>query len=202
MTFYICQFQWLRKIRSAVEGNESLYNITQACKKKVEWTLHVSILPLWILSRWIRIRSQNFPWAPQFSPSLGEMREILEIAVSVKAILVYAILNKTIMFSRMSSRLVRISMYNFPRIPQNSISLGEKVLSWAKFAISGRFYFCARKLIYFRILSSWIHIWRKKCFTVLQNFPSLGKMCNDKRSLQFLVAFLLYGEAYVFSSFE
>ena len=79
-------------------------------KKKVEWTLHVSILPLWILDRWIRTRSQNFPWTPQFSPSLGEMREILEISVSVEAILIYAILNKTIMFSRISSRLVRISL--------------------------------------------------------------------------------------------
>ena len=40
------------------------------------------------------------PWTPQFSPSLGEMREILEISVSVEAILIYAILNKMIMFSR------------------------------------------------------------------------------------------------------
>ena len=77
-------------------------------KKKVEWTLHVSIL--WILSRWIRTRSQNFPWTPQFSPSPGEMREILEISGSVKAILICAILNTTIMFSRISSRLVRISL--------------------------------------------------------------------------------------------
>ena len=37
---------------------------------------------------------------PQLSPSLGEMREILEILVSVKAILIYSILNKTLMFSR------------------------------------------------------------------------------------------------------
>ena len=117
------------------------------------------------------------------------MREILEISVSVKAILIYAILNKTIMLSRISSRLVRISLYNFPRVPQNSTSLGEKVLSRAKLAISGRFYFCARKLIYFRILSFWIHIWREKCSTVLQNFASLGKMCKDKGSLQFHVAF-------------
>ena len=79
-------------------------------QKEVEWTLLVSILPLWTLSRWIRTRSQNFPWTPQFSPSLGEMREILEISVSVKAILIYAILNKTIMFQRISSRLVRISL--------------------------------------------------------------------------------------------
>ena len=48
----------------------------------------------------------EFPWTLQFSPSLGEVREILEIAVSVKAILIYAILNKTIMFSRISSHLV------------------------------------------------------------------------------------------------
>ena len=52
----------------------------------------------------------EFPLDPQFSPSLEEMREILEISVSVKAILIYAILNKTIMFSRISSRLVRISL--------------------------------------------------------------------------------------------
>ena len=39
------------------------------------------------------------------------MREILEIPVSVEAILIYAILNKTIMFSRISSRSVRISLY-------------------------------------------------------------------------------------------
>ena len=84
--------------------------ITQAHKKKVKWTLHVSILHLWILSRWIRTRSQNFPWTPQFPPSLGEMREILEISVSLKAILIYAILNKTIIFSRISSRLVRVSL--------------------------------------------------------------------------------------------
>ena len=135
----------------------------------------MSILPLWILSRWIRTRSQSFPWTPQFSPSLGEMREILEISVSVKAILIYAILNKTIMFSRISSRLVRISLYNFSRVPQNSTNLGENVLSRAKLAISGRFYFCTRKLIYFRILSFWIHIWREKCSTVLQNLPSQGK---------------------------
>ena len=50
------------------------------------------------------------PGPPQFSPSLGEMREILEISVSVKAILIYAILNKTIMFSRISNRLVRLSL--------------------------------------------------------------------------------------------
>ena len=81
------------------------------------------------------------------------MRKILEISVSVKAIMIYAILNETIMFSRISSRLVRISLYNFPRVPQNSTSLGEKVLSRAKLAISGGFYFCARELIYFRILS-------------------------------------------------
>ena len=130
------------------------------------------------------------------------MREILEISVSVKSILIYAILNKTIMFSRISRCLVRISLYNFPRVPQNSTSLGEKVLSWAKLTVSGRFYFCARKLIYFRILSSWIHIWLKNCSTVLQNFPSLGKMCKDKGNLQFHVAFFVYGEAYVFSSFE
>ena len=43
-------------------------------------------------------------------PNLEEMREILEISVSVKAILIHAILNKTIMFSRISSRLVRISL--------------------------------------------------------------------------------------------
>ena len=79
-------------------------------QKKVEWTLHVSILPVWILSRWIRTRSQNFPCTPQFSPSLGEMREILEISVFVKVILIYAILNKTIMFSRISSRLFWISL--------------------------------------------------------------------------------------------
>ena len=94
--------------------SESCYEIgkkTQAHKKtKMEWTLHVSILPLWILGRWIRTRSQNFLWTPQFSPSLGEMREILEISVSVKAILIYGILNKTIMFSRISSRLVWISL--------------------------------------------------------------------------------------------
>ena len=52
----------------------------------------------------------EFPLDPQFSPSPGEMREILEISVSVKAILIYAILNKTIIFSRISNRLVRISM--------------------------------------------------------------------------------------------
>ena len=52
----------------------------------------------------------RLPLDPQFSSSLGEMREILEILVSVKAILIYAILNKTIMFSRISSRLVRISL--------------------------------------------------------------------------------------------
>ena len=137
----------------------------------MEWTLHVSILPLWILSRWIRTRSQNFPWTPQFSPSLGEMREILEISVSVKAILIYAILNKTIMFSHISSRLVRVSLYNFPRVPQNSTSLGEKVLSRAKLAISGRFYFCARKLIYFRnfeFLNSYL-TW--KMFHSTSEFP-------------------------------
>ena len=50
------------------------------------------------------------PGPPSFSHSLGEMREILEISVSVKAILIYAILNKTIIFSRISSRLVRISL--------------------------------------------------------------------------------------------
>ena len=71
----------------------------------------------------------EFPWTPQFPPSLGEIREILEIPVSVKEILIYAILNKTIMFSRFSNRLFRISLYNFPRVPQNSTSLGEKVLS-------------------------------------------------------------------------
>ena len=87
-----------------------LESITQAHKKKVKWTLHVSTLPLWILGRWIRTRSQNFPWTPQFSPSLGEMREILEISVSMKAILIYAILKKSIMFSCISSRLVRISL--------------------------------------------------------------------------------------------
>ena len=76
------------------------------------------------------------------------------------------------------------------------------MLSWAKLAISGRFYFCPRKLIYFRILSSWIYIWREKCSTVLLNFPSPGKMCKDKGSLHFHVAFFIYGEAYVFSSFE
>ena len=64
--------------------------ITQVHKKKVEWTLHVSILPVWILSRRIRTQSQNFPWTRQYSPSLGEMREILEISVSVKAILIDA----------------------------------------------------------------------------------------------------------------
>ena len=85
-------------------------NISITYKKKVEWTLHVSILPLWILSRWIRIRSQNFAWTPQFFPRLGEMREILEISVFVKEILIYAILNKTRMFSRISSRLVQISL--------------------------------------------------------------------------------------------
>ena len=63
----------------------------------------------------------------RISPSLGEMREILEISVSVKAILIYAILNKTIMFLRISSRLVRISLLNFSRVPQNSTSLGESV---------------------------------------------------------------------------
>ena len=52
----------------------------------------------------------EFPLDPQFSPSLGEMREILEISVSVKAILIYAILNKTIMVSRISSHSVRISL--------------------------------------------------------------------------------------------
>ena len=35
----------------------------------------------------------EFPLDPQFSPSLVEIREILEISVSVKAILIYAILN-------------------------------------------------------------------------------------------------------------
>ena len=88
----------------------------------------------------------EFPLDPQFNSSLGEMREILEISVSVKAILIYAILNKTIIFSNISSRLVRISLQNFPRVLQNSTSLGEKVLSGEKLAISGRFYFCARKL--------------------------------------------------------
>ena len=71
----------------------------------------------------------EFPLDPLFSPSPGEMGEILEISVSVKAILIYAILNKTIMFSRISSVLVRISLWNFPKVPQNSTSLGEKVLS-------------------------------------------------------------------------
>ena len=101
----------------------------------------------------------EFPLDPQFSPSLGEMREILEISVSVKTILIDAILNKTMMFSRISSRLVRVLLYNFPRVPQNSTSLGEKVLSRAKLAISGRFYFCARKLIvfsYFEFLNSYL----------------------------------------------
>ena len=52
----------------------------------------------------------EFPLELQFSPSIGEIREILEISVSVKAILIYAILNKTIMFSRISSHLVQISL--------------------------------------------------------------------------------------------
>ena len=129
----------------------------------------------------------EFSLDPQFSPSLGEMREILEISVSEKAILIYAILNKTIIFSRISSRLVRLSLYNFPRVPQNSTSLGEKVLSRAKLAIYGRFYFCARNLIYFRILSFWTHIWREKCSTVLQNFPSLGK--NVENCAKFEVSY-------------
>ena len=128
---------------------DSLHRPTK--KKKVEWTLHVSILLLWILNLWI---SQNFPWTLQFSPSLEEMREILKILVSVKAILIYAILNKTIMFSRISSRIVLISLYNSPRVPQNSTSLGEKVLSWAKLSIPERFYFCARKLIYLQFVKN------------------------------------------------
>ena len=123
---------WLRLVRARLKwpplplSRKMYYTGPQ---KKVEWTLHVSILPLWILSRWIRIRSQNYRWTPQFYPSLGEMREILEISVSVKAILIYAILNNTIMITRISSRLVRISLWNLPRVPQNSTSLGEKVLS-------------------------------------------------------------------------
>ena len=137
-----------------------------------------------------------------FSPSLGKMREILEISESVKAILIYAILNKKIMFSRISSRLVRISLYNFPRVPQNPTSLGEKVLSWAKFAISGRFYFCARKLIYFRILSSWIHIWREQCSTVLQNFPSLGKNIENCAKIEVSCRPFSYGKADIFPSSE
>ena len=71
----------------------------------------------------------EFPLDPQFSPSLGEMREILEISVSVRAILIYAISNKMIMFLGISSRLVRISLQNYPRVPQNSTSPGKKVLS-------------------------------------------------------------------------
>ena len=74
-------------------------------------------------------QASEFPWTPQFSPGLWKMRQILEISISVKAILIYAILNETIMFSRILSRLVRISLHNFPRVPQNSTSLGEKALS-------------------------------------------------------------------------
>ena len=98
--------------------------------------------------------ASEFPLDPLvFSWPRGNA-EILEISVSVKAILIYAILNKIIMFSRISSRLVRILLLNSPRVPQNSTSLGENVLSLAKLAISGRFYFCARNLVYFCILSS------------------------------------------------
>ena len=56
---------------------------------------------------------------------------------------------------------------------------------WAKLAISGRLYFCAKKLIYFRILSSWIHIWREKYSLVLQNFPSLGKNVENCEKSKF-----------------
>ena len=130
------------------------------------------------------------------------MREYLKISVPMKEILIYAILNKMIMFSRIPSRLVRISLYNFPRLPQNSTSLGQKVLSWAKLAISGRFYFCARKLIYFRILNSWIHIWRGKCSTVLQNFPSPGKNVENFEKIEVSCRHFSYEKAVIFPSSE
>ena len=76
------------------------------------------------------------------------------------------------------------------------------MLSWANLAISGRFYFCARKLIYFRILSSWIHIWREKCSTVLQNFPSLGKNVENCAKIEVSCRPFSYGKADIFPSSE
>ena len=41
-------------------------------QKKMEWTLHVSILPLWILSRWIRIGLRISPGPPSFPLAKGK----------------------------------------------------------------------------------------------------------------------------------
>ena len=97
----------------------SVLNYTSP-QEKVVWTLHVTRLPLWILNRWIRIRSQN------------------------------------------------------------SLSLGEKVYNLAKW----RFYFCTKKLISFRILSCWIHIWYKNVSTVPQNSPSLREKVYNLAKLE------------------
>ena len=64
------------KKKNTVKEFTRLTNNTGPQKKKVKRTLHMSILS----------------WTPQFSPSLGEKHEILEISVSVKAVSIYAIL--------------------------------------------------------------------------------------------------------------
>ena len=92
------------------------------------------------------ILSQNFPYTPQFSPSLGKKCEILEVSGSVKVIFIHGKVNKRMWFLRISSLYVRIRHWNFSTVPQNSPRLGEKVYILEKPEVSRRFYFCTGKL--------------------------------------------------------
>ena len=103
--------------------------------KKVVWTLHVTMIPLWILSRWIRIRSRNSLLNPQFSTvsqnstNLGEkVYNLAKLEVSRR----YYFFTKNLISFRILSCLIHIYHKNFSTVPQNSPSLVEKVYNLAK----------------------------------------------------------------------